>query len=285
MPPLQIQRHTETRESSREEPHCDPTDRHNHHLTRPNPTTLPHARAVISISSPSLPSLWTLRHELPPHASQQATDTLTPPQLISAALSQCWCCRCASSSLPLRPVSHFFRSFGPMRVAGECSLRRWRVSRALHLEPSELQLHTHPNHAHRPTPVPSAGPHAPGALFAPHRKADLLSVSRPEPRTLHRVFEPIFRSRYLVYHDPLPLGPISPTEYSYAVTPTTTAASSSNQHTLTLPRSDSLTRTLVGPKRYVRATWRARSEAAPRRRWPRSAKIEDGSRASGWCNK
>ena len=217
---------------------------------------------------------------------QQATDTLTPPQLISAALSQCWCCRCASSSLPLRPVSHFFRSFGPMRVAGECSLRRWRVSRALHLEPSELQLHTHPNHAHRPTPVPSAGPHAPGALFAPHRKADLLSVSRPEPRTLHRVFEPIFRSRYLVYHDPLPLGPISPTEYSYAVTPTaTTAAASSNQHTLTLPRSDSLTRTLVGPKRYVRATWRARSEAAPRRRWPRSAKIEDGSRASGSCNK
>ena len=84
MPPLQIQRHTETRESSREEPHCDPTDRHNHHLTRPNPTTLPHARAVISISSPSLPSLWTLRHELPPHASHlrataghRHTDTAT----------------------------------------------------------------------------------------------------------------------------------------------------------------------------------------------------------------
>jgi len=158
VPPLQIQRHTETRESSREEPHCDPTDRRNnnhHNLTRPNPTTLPHTRAVISISSPSPfspffhcgPFDTSSPHT--PHTCerQQATDTLTPPQLISAALSRCWCCRCASSSLPLRPVSHFFRSFGPMRVAGECSLRRWRVARAPPRAPGATATH-------RPQPCP-----------------------------------------------------------------------------------------------------------------------------------
>ena len=265
MPPLQIQRHTETRESSREEPHCDPTDRHNHHLTRPNPTTLPHARAVISISSPSLPSLWTLRHELPPHASHlRATAGHRHTDTATAYL------RCSLSVLVLSLC--FFLSSSPAGVSLFSLLRsdaRRRRVLAASLACRARSTSSPRSYSYTPTPTmptarlryPRPGHMRQVLSLLPHRKADL-SVSRPEPRTLHRVFEPIFRSRYLVYHDPLPLGPISPTEYSYAVTPTaTTAAASSNQHTLTLPRSDSLTRTLVGPKRYVRATWRARSEA------------------------